>query len=102
MLYLIAHKVRGERAFDVAERMEVGDEHWWIIPTSGHRAYPYWHYKLEDLFAYQNVGEPPIELPDHYQATERFTQGNPHVSGWTSTRYWRTSSYERPNARRDL
>lgn len=67
-LYLIAHKVRGEPAFDIAQQMEcpickgVGcaglhpedayegpscDEcealgYWWIIPTSGHRAHPIW------------------------------------------------------------
>lgn len=39
-LFLIAHKVRGELAFDIATMLEVGDEVWWIIPTSGHRAYP--------------------------------------------------------------
>ena len=44
--YLILHKVRGEPAFDVAEQMEVGDEVWWIIPTSGHRAYPAKHWPL--------------------------------------------------------
>lgn len=54
-LYLIAHKVRGEPAFDVAERMECPEctaqgctecdqlGYWWIIPTSGHRAYPFWN-----------------------------------------------------------
>lgn len=55
--FLILHKVRGEPAFDVAEKMECPicrdrgepceadnceDGHWWIISTSGHRAYPYW------------------------------------------------------------
>lgn len=64
-MYLIAHKVRGEPAFDVAIQMGCpicepmrqgldegplgcnecdGEGYWWIIPTSGHRAYPYWHY----------------------------------------------------------
>ena len=66
-MYLIAHKVRGERAFDVAELDGNG---WWIIPTSGHRAYPYWTYKLVDLFAYDNVGQPPDDLRDHYAATD--------------------------------
>jgi hypothetical protein len=37
-LFLIAHKVRGKLAFDVAER--VGSE--WVIPSSGRRAYPWW------------------------------------------------------------
>jgi len=66
--YLIAHRVRGERAFDVAELDERG---WWIIPTSGHRAYPFWHYRLADLFAYDNVGQPPDDLRDHYAASEQ-------------------------------
>lgn len=76
-LYLIVHKVRGEPAFDIAERMvcpECGgncDEgeckecddfgYWWIIPTSGHRAYPYgW-----DSLMVEDVTIPP-DWPDHY------------------------------------
>jgi hypothetical protein len=39
-LFLIAHKVRGEPAFDVAVQMEMPDGVWWIVATSGHRAYP--------------------------------------------------------------
>lgn len=66
MYYLIAHKVRGERALDIAIKMEMADGPWWIIPTSGHRAYPYWTYLLSDLFAYENVGQPPLDLRDHY------------------------------------
>lgn len=63
-LYLIAHKVRGEPAFDVATRMSCphcDDQsgtplgchecdslgYWWIIPTSGHRAYPSDYYELK-------------------------------------------------------
>lgn len=87
-LYLIAHKVRGGPAFDVAERMEcpecqlVSDipsaicaecdntGYWWIIPTSGHRAYPYWDAHLEG-WTHQHmhewgVPEMPADLPDHY------------------------------------
>src|SRR3990167_1942033 len=48
--YIIAHKVRGEPAFDVAEQMQVGEELWWIIPTSGHRAYPYYSLALRELW----------------------------------------------------
>lgn len=66
-LYLIAHSVRGEAAFDVALQMEcphctgrdLNDAHacfdceslgyWWIIPTSGHRAFPYWTANLLDI-----------------------------------------------------
>ncbi len=45
--YLICHKVRGASAFDIAIRMEVNGEFWWIIPTSGHRAHPLWWISLE-------------------------------------------------------
>lgn len=79
--FLIAHKVRGEPAFDIAIQMEVDgyDEPWWIIPTSGHRAYPYWHHELEKLmYIPQVVWETeityaaiikrlPQDWPDHYQ-----------------------------------
>ena len=46
-LYLIAHKVRGQPAFDIAERCDDMDSEgdpgpWWSIPTSGHRAHPFW------------------------------------------------------------
>ena len=44
--YLVAHVVRGEPAFDIAIRLQIGDEEGWIIPTSGHRAYPYWACQL--------------------------------------------------------
>lgn len=108
--YLIAHKVRGEPAFDIATQMRCpncqgvggpnvldfetgkdpgyegydciecdGQGYWWIIPTSGHRAYPYWHKELEciteivDLedgkFAFkEEYVEMPPDLPDHYTA----------------------------------
>jgi hypothetical protein len=68
--YLILHKVRGAPAFDVAERCDdMGTESdpgpWWIIPTSGHRAYPYWTQPL-------SVEVPPMpdDWPDHYQTSE--------------------------------
>lgn len=106
-LYLIAHKVRSEPAFDIATRIECavchdgsivhsvsnytngtdtiipchecdGLGYWWIIPTSGHRAYPYWDLPIfpnGDFGWYINcdhdtimftVGPPPHGLPDHY------------------------------------
>jgi hypothetical protein len=103
-LYLVAHKVRGEPAFDVAVQMECPEcngncadgrdpngytctecdslGYWWIIPTSGHRAYPYWHKTLahvsrEATFCYCESGEDPFVmidpmpayLPDHYTLT---------------------------------
>jgi len=103
-LYLIAHKVRGEPAFDIAEQVECvecggnsdkGREpyvcfecddlgYWWIIPTSGHRAYPYWSQDLmqakfgltADVLAFEgftwedigDAGPMPNSLPDHYRA----------------------------------
>lgn len=69
-LFFIAHKVRGEPAFDVAEQMQVGEETWWIIPTSGHRAYPFWTRSLLDV---QEGGFDaneilmPEGLRDHYE-----------------------------------
>lgn len=88
-LWLIAHKVRGEPAFDIATRMECplcaghghdldgychecdGERFWWIIPTSGHRAYPVSCIPLNEL---EHFGSPidsmplPImdTVPDHY------------------------------------
>ncbi len=80
-LFLIAHKVRGEPAFDVAAQMECpmcqeagaasvlchecdSLGYWWIIPTSGHRAYPYWH-GAKPLYG-KILEQMPEGLPDHY------------------------------------
>lgn len=77
-LFLIAHKVRGEPAFDVATQIMCaecqgnsdcpecdGTGFWWIIPTSGHRAYPYWHSTInEDWIG--RAPDMPDDLPDHY------------------------------------
>lgn len=76
--YLILHKVRGEPSFDIAEMMEVGDEAWWIIPTSGHRAYPYRHWHLSEVLvdagfprSVTNFRDPPpTDCQDHYQVTK--------------------------------
>jgi len=95
-LYLIAHKVRGEPAFDVAVRMDCPlcredgstvswgchecDQlgYWWIIPTSGHRAYPYHYWPWDELACDSRrndsvfdpvpvqFGDMPPNLPDHY------------------------------------
>lgn len=78
-LYLIAHKVRGEPAFDVATKVacpECNDPEsgtqgctecdqfgfWWIIPTSGHRAYPCDYVLLTNPLSLEGFEE----LPDHY------------------------------------
>src|SRR5215831_12095053 len=84
--YLIAHKARGEQEFDVAEKQECalcqgaldgcpeceGLGYWWIVCTSGHRAYPYWS-------RYLTIGDcpglPPEHLPDHYQTSARKGEG---------------------------
>ncbi len=116
-LYLIAHKVRGEPTFDIAERMVCsecqgdgnlsdgvigisGDDgmipcaecdatgFWWIIPTSGHRAYPYWHLPMPVTYhdgryllamgqtIYDGIPEMPPSLPDHYP-TRQAPKDNP-------------------------
>jgi len=81
-LYLIAHSVRGEAAFDVATQMlcphcnpqwservhgcfdcdSLG--YWWIIPTSGHRAFPYWNIHLD---VWGIAPDMPPDWPDHYK-----------------------------------
>ena len=84
-LYLVAHKVRGEPAFDIATHMTCptcnatnddchacdGVGHWWIIPTSGHRAYPYWNKPLFEHYL--------VLLPDGNmawtQSQESFVDG---------------------------
>lgn len=75
-LFLIAHKVRGEVAYDVASKMIVEgqlgrDETWWIIPTSGHRAYPFYSIPLKSLGTPSlfplDVPEMPSDLRDHYE-----------------------------------
>lgn len=46
-----------------------GEGYWWIIPTSGHRAYPYWFNELNQGFSVEDIlSEIPIpaSLPDHY------------------------------------
>lgn len=88
-LYLIAHKVRGEPAFDIAVKMECpicrdvyecaecdSEGFWWIIPTSGHRAFPFWHSDLFGLLEEAHcsvngwlgntLANMPEDLPDHY------------------------------------
>lgn len=81
--YLIAHKVRGEPAFDVAEAMECplcvdgvrdgefqcnecdGEGIWWIT-NYGHRAYPYSVRPLEPI---EDIGPMPIDLPEHFEVS---------------------------------
>lgn len=101
-MYLILHKVRGEPAFDIAQKLQIGAEDetkagWieemWIIPTSGHRAYPYWHSPLTDLraynayyAAYQALEEVlttvsmPDDHPDHYKSNDDLKTSKPRPS----------------------
>ena len=72
-LYLILHKVRGEPAFDIAIRCDdMGTESdpgpWWIISTSGWRAYPFDQISLHNVSAEWIVECPPIpaDWPDHF------------------------------------
>ena len=80
--YLILHKVRGEPAFDIATYIdELGPgRDYWIVTTSGHRAYPCRWWDLEDLADVSDINEHgfhdypwtfdhtlPPDLPDHYE-----------------------------------
>jgi hypothetical protein len=69
-LYLILHKVRGEVAFDVAQRVMIGDEEVWFIPTSGHRAWPLQYKALHHSFAPVR-SEDWYALRDHYSDKQR-------------------------------
>lgn len=68
--YLIAHKVRGLPAFDIAIRCDdmgtLSDPSpWWIIPTFGHRAYPYWYQSLSSMiFNLEYSPDGTYEVPD--------------------------------------
>jgi hypothetical protein len=86
-LYLIAHKVRGEAAFDIAQRLPELDkdgEEAWIIPTSGHRAFPFWTFELRKIMYLDEVVWNtevtmdavlrklcPPNWPDHYSVNDR-------------------------------
>src|SRR5205823_4324890 len=77
--FLILHKVRGEPAFDIAIKLDrdIDDEPIWIIPTSGHRAYPYWQHELAIMTWPEIMNdptllpplEPPPNWPDHYEVS---------------------------------
>lgn len=83
-LYLICHKVRGQPAFDVAIILDTLDEDGevvWLIPTSGHRAYPYWQTPLDGIEFEGNgnyclseeLANMPPGHPDHYACNDRST-----------------------------
>jgi hypothetical protein len=77
--YLILHLVRGEPEFAVAVRFERHGEVWWVVSSSGHRAWPYKKWPLADLadvsdINYNGFHDRPINFldtipadwPDHY------------------------------------
>ncbi len=77
--FLILHKVRGEPAFDIAERCDdMGTASdpgpWWVIPTSGHRAHPWWWVGVNEVPDIQCLLDStpsgmPDSWPDHYAAS---------------------------------
>lgn len=90
--YLIAHKVRGEPAFDIAERMRCpicdergeffqrpdcnecdGEGFWWILSSGGWRAHPYWHCELNLLIKEIDVplSQIPEDWPDLFSVNDR-------------------------------
>jgi len=66
-LYLISHRVRGELAYDIALRVLVsGGEERWLIPTSGHRAYPLAYKTLAPIAGEMTKCGEWNAVPDHY------------------------------------
>lgn len=97
----MAHKVRGLPAFDIAIHMTCpaceatndhcpscdGVGHWWIIPTSGHRAYPIISWPMSALNS--TASEIPLN--------EIIDMTNDHIrthSNWPSLRDHYTSEAE--------
>jgi hypothetical protein len=67
-LFLIAHKVRGEIAYDVAERLLLSNGRpLWLIPTSGHKAYPLRWMRLDESLALKCSAKELASVPDHYE-----------------------------------
>lgn len=85
--YLIAHKCRGELSIDVAVQLEgVGTDSdpgpWWILKTTGSRAYPFWAMTLDGVYVFNKttqgfepfmnaVPEVPDGHPDHFAVNDR-------------------------------
>jgi len=71
-LYLVKHRVRDEVAFDVALRLALsGGRQLWLIPTSGHRAYPFEYKPLTPLVEGMTKCAEWSKVPDHYAYMER-------------------------------
>jgi hypothetical protein len=73
--YLILHKVKGQAAVDVAQRIAFCDgEEIWFIPTSGNRAYPLrWQALDPEIRRSADTIEEACwdALPDHYPRKQR-------------------------------
>lgn len=76
--YLIAHLVRGQPAFDIAIQLDFEGTPsdpgpWWIIPTSGHRAYPTDYIKLRHLCdGAGDIAIECLEMPDPETARDHY------------------------------
>lgn len=66
-MWLIAHLVRGEPTFDIADRIEDGTPSdsgpWYVLRTGGWRAWPYWAIPIAEIYLPTSRGEYPIS--DH-------------------------------------
>ena len=80
-VYLIAHKVRGKAAFDIAEKIVcpeclgevkgINSEpnecctggHWWIVSTSKQRAHPYWRQEIASFGHHLIIGSAAYQVP---------------------------------------
>lgn len=93
--FLILHKVRGAPAFDIATQIECascnshdnlvdtcvecdGLGYWWIIPTSGHRAHPWWNIKLADMIFDMDY----MKMAYDYNGWKDVSDAPPMPEGW--------------------
>jgi hypothetical protein len=64
--------VKGRPAIDVAQRYLLSNGRpLWLIPTSGHRAYPLRWMRLDESLALTLSAEELASVPDHYSHTRR-------------------------------
>lgn len=79
--YLILHKVRGEPAFDIAHKLQIGDEEGWVLSACGYRAYPWDSIPLSELgqgngMIYNRISKTvsspmPDDWPDLFACNDR-------------------------------
>jgi hypothetical protein len=82
-LYLITHKVRGEIAFDIAQRLFLGcGKELWLIPTSGHCAYPLRWPKLDESLTLTLSAEELAGVTDHYADLAQRKSLLSRLRGW--------------------